>query len=76
MDILDDADRATEAFHREAISNRATEGPPADGFCHNCGSFLSSREYPDPDARWCDADCRDDWQARVAREPIRALASA
>jgi len=76
MDLLDDADRATEAFHREAVSNKRPEGPAPDGFCHNCGALLHIRTHPDPDARWCDADCRDDWQARVAREPIRALASA
>lgn len=69
-DLLDDADRATEAFHREAMSNRAPEGPPADGFCHNCGANIG------PDHRWCNIECRDDWQARAAREPIRAIASA
>ncbi len=57
----DDLDRATawEELHREtALRNRAR--PPAvqaTGLCLNCDTPLAAGR------RWCDADCRDDWQA-------------
>lgn len=70
MDLIEDAERATHAFHREAMSNRAKEGPTVIGACYNCGASLT---HPH---RWCDTNCRDDWQDRAAREPIRAIAGA
>ena len=33
-------------------------GLPFIGSCHNCGESLLSP------LRFCDADCRDDWEAR------------
>lgn len=56
-DILDQADVAQDAFMREA---RARVPPPATyhgiGMCLNCSAALTG------DARWCDADCRADWE--------------
>ena len=60
-DILDDADRAAEAFHREALSRRRPAGPPSTGVCLNCEAPL-----PEPH-RFCDGDCRDDFEHRNAQ---------
>lgn len=39
-----------------ALKVRKPEGPLPTGFCYNCVEPL-------PDGhRWCDADCRDDWE--------------
>lgn len=55
-DIIDMASEVEEIERRAALSRRQPEGPAATGECHNCGE-------PMPDGRrWCDADCRDDWQ--------------
>jgi hypothetical protein len=47
-----------------ALKLRAPEGPPATGFCLCCDAPLCGG------LRWCDADCRDDWQ--VANKAGRA----
>lgn len=48
---------AREALDREmALRVRRHEGPVACGVCHNCG------ESVEPPLRWCDAQCRDDWE--------------
>lgn len=39
-----------------ALQIRKPEGPQATGYCLSCGAVLCA------DLRWCDADCRDDWQ--------------
>lgn len=44
-----------------ALKMRALEGPAATGYCLACGVAL------DGGRRWCDADCRDDWQREQAR---------
>ena len=71
---MDDIDRASEReqeLTREALSKRMPEGPKATGFCHECGDVLlveckgesgMTRRVPDFDRRWCDAQCRDDWE--------------
>lgn len=62
MDILDQADEAQEAFHRAAMSNvGAPTTPHGIGLCLNCSAAVEG------DARWCDPDCRDDWQAAQKR---------
>lgn len=56
----DPNDRATEHEEqmREAAirNNRKASGPVANGSCHYCGERV-----PEP-MRWCDADCRNDWE--------------
>lgn len=42
-----------------ALQVRAPEGPAATGFCLFCAESLPDGQ------RWCDADCRDDWQAEI-----------
>lgn len=58
-DIADDAAEREELFRRVALNHRQDDGPKPTGFCYNCESFLD-----DPDARWCDADCLEDWGKR------------
>lgn len=57
--MADDADRAAEQQEMllaAALARRAQAGPVATGYCLHCGEPLA------PNLRWCDADCRDDWQ--------------
>lgn len=60
MDILDQADEAQEVFMRAAMSN---VGAPLQvkgiGMCLNCGAGIEG------DGRWCDAECRTDWEQHV-----------
>lgn len=44
-----------------ALKVRAPEGPSATGMCLCCGEPLGDG------LRWCDAECRDDWQADQRR---------
>lgn len=62
MDIIDNA-AATEELHRTLALKAINRGPQvvATGRCLNCGE-----PTPEP-RRWCDADCRDDWQASRSR---------
>ncbi len=57
MDILDMADETQETFMRAAMSN---VGRPLQvhgiGMCLNCGAAV------DGERRWCDTDCRNDWE--------------
>lgn len=61
-DTLDQAQAVAELHMNVAMRNRPQ--PPAIaeiGFCLNC-------ETPVPAGRrWCDADCRDDWQRATRR---------
>lgn len=58
-DIIDKAnERANEIFEEQLYDSRKPEGPVATGRCHNCDEHIP---YPN---RWCDSDCRDDWEAR------------
>ena len=61
MDIVDQAQQ-TEDLLRELRIAAAHQAPRSDaaarGICLNCGVPLGGV------ARWCDADCRDDWLAR------------
>lgn len=62
MDILDQAKAVEELHLNVALQNRAPAPAIAEtGFCLNC-------EAPVPAGhRWCDADCRDDWQRATRR---------
>lgn len=57
MATVDDQAAAREELDRDiALKRRAPSGPEPCGRCYFCNSPV------EPDARWCDADCRDDWQ--------------
>lgn len=60
---MDDADRAwidQQLRIDVALRTRLRYEPQATGECLNCGERLQ-------DGRWCDADCRHDWELRNAR---------
>lgn len=48
---------------------RKPEGPAATGRCLYCGAKLPRRKQP---MRWCDADCRDDWQDEQKQAAMKA----
>lgn len=57
---LDDQATDREMLDRElALQQRKPVGPPAIGQCHNCGTALEGA------LRFCDADCREDWEKRA-----------
>ena len=55
-DITTDRLELEEALRRQLAP--IDTGPAPIGRCHNCDAHLEG------DARFCDADCRSDWQAR------------
>ncbi|GAB4173788.1 MAG: hypothetical protein Fur0039_15370 [Rhodocyclaceae bacterium] len=63
--MADEADRAQAAIDTllaAAIAGAKKHGGPLPtGFCLNCGAPIEEGR------RWCDADCRDDWQSASAR---------
>ncbi len=61
MDVADITQERLDAQAAISLAAVRAAGPvlPDIGQCHNCGQ-------PTPPAhRWCDADCRDDWQLRT-----------
>jgi hypothetical protein len=63
MALTDDlGDQASEIEQRDreiALQQcRKPDGPAALGYCLACGELLAGR-------RWCDADCRDDYERGV-----------
>lgn len=68
-DIIDQANEAADIFRRSALSQRKPDGPAATGHCLNCDARMA------PAQRWCDANCRTDWEktqraaAMAPREP-------
>lgn len=62
--MSDEADQAAQqeaAALPAALRRRRPEAPPACGACLYCGEALTGNR------RWCDQDCRDDWQRRTRR---------
>ena len=61
--VVDESDQATEVEMRDtqlAIEHaRRSVVIPFTGKCYNCDEQL---ETP---YRWCNGDCRDDWEKRV-----------
>jgi hypothetical protein len=66
-DKIDRAGERVELFARIDLARRVPEGPPPTGFCLNCGDPVA------PGLRWCNADCRDDWQYFDAQLRKRGL---
>lgn len=61
---MDEADITAERLEREMarlLAMRRASGPQPAGACLWCGAPLA------PHLRWCDADCRDDWERDHAR---------
>jgi len=58
-DLIDLAQDAAERFLAMSLRNaqhRDTISPKATGECLSCGNAVALER------RWCDADCRDDWE--------------
>lgn len=68
MDDLDRADRLIEQQIALGLAKAARSGleAVATGLCLNCGEKLAQRAEIAP--RWCDDDCRDDWQKRKGKQ--------
>jgi hypothetical protein len=67
MDIIDRANEIVDITVNAKISLSHAAPPEVEpaGVCLNCSA-------PVPDGqRWCDGDCRDDWQARRNRKAGR-----
>lgn len=62
--MADDIDRAQDREMLDrvlAIQAAAVPALTAVGVCHNCDASVP------PGAKFCDIDCRDDWQKRNPR---------
>jgi hypothetical protein len=55
-DLIDLAQAQNERREERALAARKPAAPRASGFCLNCGEPLPEGR------RWCDAECRDDWE--------------
>lgn len=58
MDAADQSQAIEDRLHDLSIAAARGSAPRhgGNGACLHCGAPLS------PPQRWCDADCRDDWQ--------------
>lgn len=58
-DEIDLADEVTETMLKAQIerARKQQQYIPATGYCLYCDALLG-----DSKRRWCDADCRDDWE--------------
>lgn len=62
-DEIDHSERMAYELLTRAIAHAASQKLEVEaiGKCHNCGTRLSGG------LRWCDADCRTDWERRGRR---------
>lgn len=61
MDEADRADEQAEQTLRAALAKRLPAGPEATGLCLWCGIEV------EPGRRFCDRECRDDWELAARR---------
>ena len=55
-DEIDKANERAQELLEESLAKRREQGPPACGFCYFC-------QAPVPNGhRWCDTECRRDWE--------------
>ena len=62
MDIYDRATEREEQDRELALKRMRPAGPAATGWCLNCGADLPAQQPGLPAPRWCDCDCRNDWE--------------
>lgn len=62
MDISDKATEREEQDRAIALANRRPAGPAATGLCLFCDEPLPAAADGQPAPRWCDCDCRNDWE--------------
>lgn len=58
-DFADKSSSVEQFLRKNALAQRKPTGPSATGHCLNCGL-----EQEDKLRRWCDATCRDIWEAK------------
>jgi hypothetical protein len=67
-DIIDEANDTAELFLDAAIRVRKAKAPKVPthgiGMCLNCSADCG-------DKRWCDSECRNDWEADNKRKVRR-----
>ena len=56
VDIVDEAGEREEELRAKALAKRKPAGPPICGRCYHCDEPV---EHP---RRWCDDDCKADWE--------------
>lgn len=63
-DIIDLGNERAQEFLDDAIAaaRRGPKGEPGIGICLFCG------EPVEGERRWCDTDCRDDWEHEQHRK--------
>lgn len=63
MDVIDSANERAEQFTQHSIANavKVKALPDPTGLCFNCAAPVAMHD------RWCDCDCRNDWELRVKR---------
>jgi hypothetical protein len=67
--VSDEIDRANERAQElldESLAKRRESGPPPCGACYFCHEPLA------PGLRWCDTDCRKDWERLEAVNKSKA----
>ena len=67
-DIIDRANDRAEQDLARARAARRMVGPDPVGYCLSCGPGV---KLPHPQ-RWCDGDCRDDWQRAQSMQGRRS----
>lgn len=66
MDDVDLVQERDERFAPYQIANsKKAEGPAAIGICHYCAEPVPEQH------RWCDAECRSDWEYEEKRKVQR-----
>lgn len=62
---MDDADLTQERMEKEMALQLRVRRPELlpNSMCHNCGEAVLA------DAKFCDVDCRDDWEKREKNRP-------
>lgn len=63
-DIAAEREQLDTALAIEAARRRSPSEPVACGQCYNCDEPIGAG------LAFCDADCRDDWQARKRLEAV------
>ena len=56
VDIVDEAGEREEELRAKALAVRKPPGPVPCGRCYHCDAELDRR------LRWCDSDCKKDWE--------------
>lgn len=65
--MADIADKAAEHIERESanlLAQRRPIGPVSNGSCHSCAAPVGEGH------RWCDVDCRTDWERELRRNRV------